>query len=184
MNRETTKVRIVFDASARYQGTSLNDVIEQGPTLQNSLFDVLLRFRYNRVAVCCDIQEMYLRVGIIPSDRRFHCFLWRESPSENPEVYQFNRLVFGVNASPYLAQFVSQHNARMHQSEFPLASETVLKSTYMDDSMDSVENEETAQLLYKELTELWGKAGMLARKWINCSFWVVRGIKTNRIILC
>jgi len=111
MNRETTKVRIVFDTSARYQGTSLNDVIKQGPTLQNSLFDVLLRFRYNRVDVCCDIQEMYLRVDIIPSDRRFHCFLWRESPSENLEVYRFNRLVFGVNALPYLAQFVSQHNA-------------------------------------------------------------------------
>ena len=108
LNRETTKVRIVFDVSARYQGTSLNDVIEQGPTLQNSLFDVLLRFRYNRVAVCCDIQEMYLRVGIIPSDRRFHCFLWRESPSENPEVYQFNRLVFGVNASPYLAHTMTK----------------------------------------------------------------------------
>jgi hypothetical protein len=179
MNRETTKVRIVFDASARFQGTSLNDVIEQGPTLQNSLFDVLLRFRYHKVALCCDIQEMYLRVGIVPSDRRFHCFLWRETPNENPEVYQFNRLVFGVNASPFLAQFVSQHNARLHQREFPLASETVLKSTYMDDSMDSVENEEKALLLYEQLNGLWGKAGMLARKWISNSKQVLENIPTE-----
>ena len=42
-DQSTTKVRIVFDASARYNGTALNDVIYQGPKLQNDLFNVLLR---------------------------------------------------------------------------------------------------------------------------------------------
>lgn len=42
--RETTKVRIVFDASAKQEGVSLNDIIYQGPKLQNNLFDVLFRF--------------------------------------------------------------------------------------------------------------------------------------------
>ena len=39
-DRSTTKVRIVFDASARYNGTALNDVIYQGPKLQNDLFNM------------------------------------------------------------------------------------------------------------------------------------------------
>jgi len=43
-DRTTTKTRIVFDASAQYQGVSLNDAIFPGPKLQRDLFHVLLRF--------------------------------------------------------------------------------------------------------------------------------------------
>ena len=39
-NKATTKIRIVFDASAKYEGTSLNDMIYSGPKLQSELFDV------------------------------------------------------------------------------------------------------------------------------------------------
>ena len=38
----TTKIRIVFDASAKYEDVSHNDVLLQGLKLQNDLFAVLL----------------------------------------------------------------------------------------------------------------------------------------------
>ena len=60
-----------------------------------------------------------------------------------------------------------QENARRFQDRYPLAADTVLKSTYMDDSIDSVEDEPTAETLHKELQELWKKAGMEARKWVS-----------------
>ena len=41
-DRATTKTRIVFDASAKFEGISLNDVTYQGPKLQRDLNDVLL----------------------------------------------------------------------------------------------------------------------------------------------
>ena len=41
-----------------------------------------------------------------------------------------------------------------------MAAETVLKSTYMDDSIDSVETVQEGIQLYKELDSLWGTAGM------------------------
>ena len=40
-DHSTTKIQIVFDASAKYNGIALNDVIYQGPKLQNDLFSVL-----------------------------------------------------------------------------------------------------------------------------------------------
>ena len=43
-DRVTTKTRVVFDASAKCNGVSLNDMICQGPKLQRELIDVLLRF--------------------------------------------------------------------------------------------------------------------------------------------
>ena len=44
---ESTKLRIVFDASAREndRSPSLNDVIEVGPLLQNHMWKVLVRNR-------------------------------------------------------------------------------------------------------------------------------------------
>ena len=105
--RETTKTRIVFDASAKCNGVSLNDAIHQGPKLQNDLFDVLVRFRRNPIALICDIAEMYLRIEIAPQDRPYHRFLWRSlNQNKEPDEYEFNRVVFGVN-SPFQAQFVS-----------------------------------------------------------------------------
>ncbi|XP_053392388.1 uncharacterized protein LOC128555057 [Mercenaria mercenaria] len=97
LEKETTKVRIVFDASAKYNGVCLNDFIQTGPKLQNELFDVLLRFRKYDIALVCDISEMYLRVGIHETNIIFHRFLWDSCE------YEFSTLVFGVKASPFLA---------------------------------------------------------------------------------
>ena len=59
-----------------------------------------------------------------------------------PDIYQFNRVVLGVNSSPFQAQFALQYYARQNIDEFPMSAETVLRSTYMYDSMDSISNEE------------------------------------------
>ena len=52
-----------------------------------------------------------------------------------PQEYEFDRVVFGKNSAPMEAQFVAQENGRRHQDQYPLATETVLESTYMDDSI-------------------------------------------------
>ncbi|PIK49849.1 hypothetical protein BSL78_13292 [Apostichopus japonicus] len=78
MDRTTTKVRIVYDASAKDRDLCLNDVINNGPKLQNDLCDVLLRFRRDKVAVVCDISEMYLQIEIDEVDRPMFRFMWRD----------------------------------------------------------------------------------------------------------
>ena len=179
-DRVTTKTRVVFDASAKHNGVSLNDMIHQGPKLQRELIDVLLRFRRYPVAIVCDIAEMYLRIEICPEDRSYHRFLWRNlDVSKKPCEYEFSRLVFGINASPFLAQFVSQQHATMFEQIYPRASETILKSTYMDDSMDSVMSETEGINLYKQLSELWHKAGMHAHKWLSNSWTVLQTIPSE-----
>ena len=118
----TTKTLIAFDASARYHDVALNDIAFQGPKLQHELFDVLLRFRRYPVAVMCNISKMYLRIELAPEDRSCYRFLWRDmNVDQKPTVYEFNRLVFGVNSSPFLAQFVSQHHATLYEKYYPRA---------------------------------------------------------------
>ena len=86
---------------------------------------------------------------------------------QDPEVYELSGIVFGKNSAQTEAQFVVQGNARKHLKLFTLAAKTVLKSTYMDDSLDSAENDDQGIRLYHELKDIWTKANMQARKWVS-----------------
>ena len=123
--------------SAKTDSLSLNDAIFAGPKLQKDLFDVLIWFRMNPIAFTCDIKEMYLQVEIEQRDCPYFRLLWRDLDSScEPDIYELSRVVFGKNSAPMEAQFVAQENARRHQDVYPSVAETVLKSTYMDDSID------------------------------------------------
>jgi hypothetical protein len=66
------KVRVVFDASARSSsGKSLNDLLIIGPTIQDDLFALTIRFRTYKYVFAADIAKMYRRINIHPEDRRF-----------------------------------------------------------------------------------------------------------------
>ena len=73
---------------------------------------------------------------------------------KEPEEFEFNGVVFGVDLSPFQAQFVPQSHAERHKDELPLAAETVSKSTCMDDSMDLVSDNSQGIELCKQLDEL------------------------------
>ena len=70
-DKDTTKTRIVFDALAKKDGISVNDLIHAVPKLQNNLLDVLIWFRRNAVAVLCDISEMYLQIKLRPDGCKY-----------------------------------------------------------------------------------------------------------------
>ena len=109
-------------------------------------------------------------IKLYPGDRSSHRILWRNfNVDQEPTVYEFDRLVFGLNCSPFLAQLVTQHHARLCKQRYPMASETTLKSTYMDDSMDSVQNDTQGIQLYQQLSKLWEEAGMRTHKWLSNS---------------
>ena len=61
-NAESTKLRVVHDASARSDfGYSLNDCLEKGPSIQNKLWDILIRTRFRPVILCADIEKAFPR---------------------------------------------------------------------------------------------------------------------------
>ena len=79
--RSTTKVRIVYDGSAKFNDSiSLNDCLQTGPNLIPKLFDVLIRFCNNRIALTADIEKAFLMIGINKSDRDILRFLWFTEP--------------------------------------------------------------------------------------------------------
>lgn len=66
----------IFDCSAKFQGTSLNNHLLVDPELTNALVGVLCRFREGLVAVMCDIERMFHQFRVKAEDQEYLRFLW------------------------------------------------------------------------------------------------------------
>ena len=152
----TTKVRAVFDASAKSaSGVSLNDTLLVGPTVHPPLIDVLLRFRMHRIALTTDVSKMYRAVELVPSDREYHRFVWRSEPNQTLQDYRMTRATFGVSASCFAANMAVKRNAVELADKYPLAADAVHKSFYVDDGLTGANDVESAITLQRQLQDLF-----------------------------
>ena len=93
----TTKTCIVFDASARDNGPSLNDCLYKGPHLTPLLCDILSRFHSHVVPLTSDIEKAFLRIIVNENDRDYLRFLWFDNIfSYQPKIVhnRFAKLCF------------------------------------------------------------------------------------------
>ena len=121
-NAETTKTRIVYDASARERENtpSLNDCLQTGPPLQNLLWSVIIRNRFHPVALAGDLQKAFLQVRVREAERDVLRFHWiKDRQSSEVEVLRFTRVVFGLAPSPFLLNGVIQHHLETLEAQYP-----------------------------------------------------------------
>ena len=120
--RFTTKIRIVYDGSAKLSDAelSLNDCLQTGPNLIPKLFDMLVQFRSHPVAITADIEKAFLMIGIAPADCDVLRFLWFQDPSklDSPIIqFRFTRVVFGLRPSPAILGAVILHHFDKYSGE-------------------------------------------------------------------
>ena len=75
-DKNTSKVRIVFDAFAKSDGPSLNECLYKGPQLNHLVFDILIRFRSVAIALTSDIEKAFLQISINENNRDYLLFFW------------------------------------------------------------------------------------------------------------
>ena len=171
-DKETTKVRIVYDASARSDGPSLNDCLHAGPKFDQRIFNLLLRFHVHRVAFTADIEKAFLMVSMAKTDREVLRFLWvddieRDQPQ--PLVLRFTRVVFRVSSSPFLLNATIRHHLEKHSSLQPALVEKFSKSFYVDDIVTGASAEDQAYQIYQASKEILKEGGFNLRKFCSNS---------------
>ncbi|GFX51379.1 integrase catalytic domain-containing protein [Trichonephila clavipes] len=188
--RVTTSTRIVFDAASHQANElSLNDCLWPGPNLNPNLLDVLINFRLNRVAISSDISQAFLQICLADKHKDFVRFLWTDS---NPrigekltlQVYRFNRVIFGVNSSPFLLAATIKYHIEKYNEIHPITVQHLDSFMYVDDWITGQDTREEALFMSRHGKNIMKEAGMEMRKWISndtvlMAQWAAEGFDTH-----
>jgi hypothetical protein len=164
------KIRVVFDCSARYRGTSLNDQLLQGPDLTNLLVGVITRFREEPVAFMSDVESMFYQVHVRSSDCDALRFPWWSDGDldRTPEEFQMNVHLFSGASSPSCASFALRKTAEDYKTEFyPITAEIVRRNFYVDDCLKSLQSDAKAIQLASQLREMLAKGPFRLTKFLT-----------------
>ncbi|XP_055906004.1 uncharacterized protein LOC129941403 [Eupeodes corollae] len=164
----TTKLRVVFDASCKTSsGKSLNDILKVGPTLQDDIFTILVRFRTHRFVLMADITQMYRQILVSPKDTNTQCILWRNYKTKAIESYMLKTVTYGTSCAPYLAVRCLRLLAEEGAQQFPIGSAITLRDFYVDNLMSGANDRSEVIQIKEETTNLLLSAGFHLRKWAS-----------------
>ena len=164
---ESTKLRIVYDASARAHpdAPSLNDCLHAGPALQNRLWDVLVRMRFHPVALAGDLKQAFLQVRIKEADRDALRFHWKPDELSELQTLRFTRALFGLTCSPFLLGGVIEHHLETWKERKPEVVSEIEKSMYVDDLISGEPTVSKAKQLKENAIEIFKDATFTLHKW-------------------
>ena len=187
LDKDTTKLRIVYDASAKMDGPCLNDCLYTGPKFSQNILDILLRFRLNQIALIGDVEKAFLMISVADCDRDVLRFLWVRDP-KNPQsevtVMRFTRVVFGVSASPFLLNATLDHHMAKFESVDRQFVHKFRRSVYVDDLASGAQDIDGAYEFYIKSKLRLAEASFNLRKFDSNSPELRQRIAENEQSLC
>lgn len=172
-DRLTTKVRPVFDGSARSRfSPSINDCLHTGPNNNPELLAVLLRFRVPNIVWTSDIEKAFHQVELSPEDSEVVRFLWVENPQDpNSPIkhYVWKRLPFGLVCSPFMLRAVIDFLLDDFITIYPDTVKLIKNQLYVDDALGGASTVDVALKTIEEIKDIFSTAHMSMRKWITNS---------------
>ena len=166
-NAESTKLREAYDPSAKSEsGYSLNDCLEKGPSLQNKLWDILIRTTFRLVILCADIEKAFLQIRIKEKERESLKFHWIENLTNNTiQFLRFTRLIFGLNQSLFILEGTLKAHFERYESIYLELIRKIRDDMYVDDLVTGRESLQEVEKIKSESIELFEKRGFKLHKW-------------------
>jgi hypothetical protein len=171
-DKTTTKLRVVYDASARTHGPSLNECLYKGPKLNQLILDLVIRFRSYKVAVTADVEKAFLMIAVYHKNCDVLRLLWLDDKTkEKPEIriYRFTRVVFGVSSSPFLLNATVKYHLERFIHSHEDVVKRLLQSTYVDDIITGADSDDEAFELYKQAKDIFQQGSFNLRKFLSSS---------------
>ncbi|XP_055714269.1 uncharacterized protein LOC129808517 [Phlebotomus papatasi] len=177
----TTKLRVVFDASAQSEsGSSLNDFLESGPKIQDDLMEILMRWRKFRYVYTADVEKMFRQVLVAEKYQDFQRIFWRSDPTKPVKEYRLNTVTYGTAPATFLAVRALKQLAADYNDEFPLAAQVLQTYFYVDDMLTGCDTKEEAIVLQQQILQLLQRGGFNLRKWTSNSQALLENIPENQ----
>lgn len=172
----TTKLRVVFDGSAKSStGTSLNDILMVGPTVQQDLFSIICRFRTHPIVITADIEKMYRQIKVNEKHHRLQRILWRTDNMEPVKTYELTTVSYGTACAAFLATRALKQVALEESSHHPLGASIIQRDFYVDDLLTGASTVEDAKALIYQVNKILSKGGFTLRKWASNTPEVLEG---------
>ena len=159
----TTKIRPVFNCSFK-TGTapSLNEACFPGVNLLTSMTSLLHRFRTNDFMLMADIEKAFLQIYLkYDSDKDHFCFLWKTD--DGMKAYRFRTLLFGLNASPFILNYIIQLHLQQQQETEVTA--ILRQSLYVDNFLYTSSDIQKLMYIYEESIKILQDGGFNLRSW-------------------
>ena len=185
-DKETTKLRIMYDASAKAEGHSLNDCLYAGPKYNQNILDIILRFRTYQTALVADIEKAFLQISVAAKDRDALRFLWIDDVNKlEPDIIslRFTRVPFGVTSSPFLLNATVQHHLTKYATVLPATVREMSRSMYVDDVAFGADSDDLAYELYVNSKTILKEGGFNLRKFLTNSTDLRRKIEEDEKLL-
>lgn len=164
----TTKLRVVFDASAKTTtGLSLNDTLKIGPTIQSDLFTIIIRFRQHNIVLTGDITKMYRQINIDPAQRDLQRIVWRDSPEAQLGHFRLNTVSYGTASASFLSTRCINQLAIEQLDSFPHEAKTIMTDFYVDDLLTGSHDIDSMITIRKNITDILNSAGFELRKFAS-----------------
>ena len=112
------KVRVVFDASAQFDKTCLNEKLLKGPDYLNKLIGIIFRFRREPYIVIWDIWQMYHQIKVAENDQDALRFAWRDNTNKEIVDHVMKVHIFGKVDSPCIGNSIIKRTASDQSSQY------------------------------------------------------------------
>ena len=167
----STPCRLVYDASSRTPGgESLNSVLATGRNLLSNLYQILLRFRKNRIGLCGDVKMAYNQVRLEPEYYKYQQYLWQKNLSDDEPivVMVIITLIYGVRCASNIMiaafHFLGREIVKDHP-EVSTGADILARDSYMDDICSGATDVEKAEKVSSEIDFILGEGSMAVKVW-------------------
>ncbi|XP_033232130.1 uncharacterized protein LOC117183082 [Belonocnema kinseyi] len=133
-----------------------------GPTIQDDLYSLIIRFRFHNYVLIADIEKMYRQFLIREEDRQYQRILW----PKNDQILEYclNTVTFEFDPSYILAIRCLHQLVEDEGHDFPFAASILKRDLHVDNLITGANTCEEAREIYDQMTKLLSRAQLNMRQ--------------------